>query len=118
PNEIDIFGYYVLRGIDPKKMERIGEIVRDTVFVDKEFPSGFSGDLNYALIAMNQNQQMSDTSEIVAFGIRQQIVLTPPAGLAIYESQESLSMRWNDVKAIDDRITNYLLLRRNKGEEK
>ena len=118
PNETDIFGYYVLRGIDPKNMERIGEIVRDTVFVDKEFPSGFSGDLNYALIAMNQNQQMSDTSEIVGFGIRQRIVLTPPAGLAIYQGQESLSMRWNDVKSIDNRVTNYLLLRRKKGEEK
>jgi hypothetical protein len=118
PNEIDVFGYYVLRGIDPKNMERIGEIVRDTIFVDKEFPPGFSGDLNYALIAMNHNQQMSDTSEIVAFGIRQQIVLTPPAGLAIYQGQESLSMRWNDVKSIDNRVTSYLLLRRKKGEER
>lgn len=118
PNEVDIFGYYVLRGINSMQMERIGEIVRDTVFVDKEFPLDFSGDLNYALIAMNQNQQLSDTSEIVAFGIRQQTTLMPPAGLAIYEYENSLTMRWNDVKAVDHRVSNYLLLRRKKGEEK
>lgn len=118
PNEIDIFGYYVLRGIDPNNMERIGDIVRDTVYIDKNFPSNFSGDLYYALLAMNQNQQLSDTSDVIAFGIRQQLALTPPAGLAVYDGEHGLSMRWNDVKAVDDRVTNYLLLRRKKGEEK
>lgn len=116
-DDLDIFGYYVLRGLTPNTMQIISGVVQDTVYVDSLVSGGFSGQMHYAIQAVNQNQQWSDTSQLVTMDIRQPLVITPPAGLTARKMVSGVSLLWNNVMEVDNNVSSYVVFRRLKGSE-
>lgn len=117
PDELDTYGYYVLRGATPGAMDIISGSVRDTVYVDSLLAKGYSGQVHYAVLAMNQNQQLSDTSQVVTVAVRQPQVLTPPGGVATRVVPGGVYLRWNAVTEVDDRVSGYVVFRREQDTE-
>lgn len=116
PDELDIFGYLVYRGYSPEIMELVSSTVEDNVYVDTLVTPGYSGQLLYAVQALNYNQQYSDTSAIVTVDIRQPAYVTPPAGLSARKVAEGISLHWNNVKEIDDNVMAYVVFRKKAGQ--
>lgn len=116
-DELDLFGYYVLRGTSSKNLEIISHPVQDTVFIDTLIAPGFSGQLHYALQVVNLSQQYSDTSQIVSIAIAQPVVLTPPGGLQTRRTVDGVALQWDHVMDRDDQVTGYVIYRRNAGDE-
>lgn len=114
PDDLDTYGFYVLRGTSPGRMDLISPTVQDTVFVDSLITAGYSGQLHYAVMAMNHQQQLSDTSQLVTVAVQQPQVLTPPGGVAAFDAPEGVHLNWNDVMEIDDRIIAYAIFRREE----
>lgn len=117
PEGLDTYGYYVLRGSTMGNMELISGSVRDTVYVDSLLAKGYSGQMHYAVLAMNQNQQLSDTSQVVTVAVRQPQVLMAPGGLAVRVVPGGVYLRWNAVMELDDRVSGYAVFRRVQGSE-
>ncbi len=117
PDGLDTYGFYVLRGTSPDRMDLISSTVQDTVYLDSVLTAGYSGQLHYAVLAMDQQQQLSDTSQIVTVAVQQPQVLTPPGGLVTLDGPEGVYLTWNDVMEIDDRITGYAVFRRDEASD-
>ncbi len=116
-DELDLFGYYVLRGTSSKNLEIISHPVQDTVFIDSLVAPGFSGQLHYALQVVNLSQQYSDTSHVVSIAMAQPVVLTPPGGIQARRVVDGVTLRWDHVMERDDQVTGYVLYRRAVGDE-
>lgn len=117
PDDLDTYGFYVLRGTSLGRMDLISSTVQDTVFVDSLITAGYSGQLHYAVLAMNYQQQLSDTSQVVTVAVQQPQVLTAPGGLVPFDAPEGVHLTWNDVMEIDDRVTAYAIFRREEADD-
>lgn len=117
PDGLDTYGFFVLRGPSPDRMEIISSSVQDTVYVDSLLMPAYSGQLHYAVLAMSHTQVLSDTSQLVTVAVRQPQVLTPPGGLTSRQSAEGIHLSWNNVMEIDDRVTGYAIFRRNQESD-
>ena len=116
-DELDVYGYYVLRGVNANSMEVITDAIQDTVYVDTLVSKGFSGQYLYAIQAMNQNQQLSDTSDYVSADIRQPLMVTPPGGVSTRQVAEGIYLTWNNVMEVDDNVSSYVVFRKKKGDK-
>lgn len=115
-DELDLFGYYVLRGTSSENLEIISQPVKDTVFIDSLIDPGFSGQLHYALQSVNLSQQYSDTSQVVSTAIAQPVVLTPPGGLQTRRTVDGVALQWDHVMERDEQVTGYVVYRRQPNE--
>lgn len=116
--ELNLFGYYILRGTSRKDMAVISSAVQAHTFLDTSIAPGFSGQLQYALQAISLNQQVSDTSEIVSVSVQRPVNLSPPGGLEARWADDAIVLNWDDVIQRDDKVDGYMLYRKKSdGEE-
>lgn len=115
-DELDIFGYYVLRGMSKDNMEIASGLIEDIRYIDTLVTPGYSGQILYAVQAVNYNQQLGDTSDIVVVDVRQRAYVTAPAGLSARKVGEGVSLSWNNVKEVDDNVMAYAVFRKEAGE--
>ncbi|WP_188753374.1 fibronectin type III domain-containing protein [Parapedobacter defluvii] len=116
-DELDLFGYYVLRGTSATNMEVISSPVQDTVFVDTTFSVQQAGQLHYALQSINLHQVVSDTSEVASVTLRQPVVLTAPGGIQARHTVDGTSLQWDNVMLRDDNVAGFVVYRRKEGDE-
>lgn len=115
-DELDVFGYFVLRGLSKNQMDVVSSVVKDITYIDTLQLDGFSGQYLYAIQAINHNQQLSDTSDLVVVNIRQPSYVTAPAGLAARKVVEGIALTWNNVKEVDDNVVAYVVFRKVADE--
>lgn len=115
-DELDIYGYTVLRGYSADNLEVIETGVQENTYVDTLISKGYSGPVIYAIQAMNHNQMVSDTSDLISLQVRQAGYVTPPAGLSSKVTHAGVLLRWNDVSRTDDDIAGYVVFRRAVSE--
>lgn len=116
--ELNLFGYYVLRGTSDKDMEVIANAVQEHSFVDTLMIPGYSGQLHYAVQAISQNQMVSDRSELVSIAVKQAVHLNPPGGLQARKADVGVMLNWENAMQRDDRILGYIVYRKLKNETK
>lgn len=116
-DELDLFGYYVLRGTSADNMEVISAPVQDTVFVDTTFSAQRAGQLHYALQAINLHQSVSDTSEVTSVTVRQPVVLMAPGGVQVRRTADGASLQWDNAMLRDDQIVGFVLYRRQETDK-
>jgi len=118
PNpELNIFGYYVLRGTSLNNMKVIDGPIKRHHYTDSTFSKSYSGQYTYALQVLNNGQKMSDTSAAVSVSIRQATILLSPGGVHARRVPEGISLEWENTRIKDNSIIGYILYRREKGEE-
>src|SRR5690606_30705599 len=110
--ELNLFGYYVLRGPNPQNMSIISDAIQDTLFVDTLLESGFTGQMHYAVQSMDMAQQLSDTSSLTSVFIRQPVTLSAPNGLLAVEDVGGVWLEWDHVAIRDHRIYGYYVYRK------
>lgn len=110
--ELNLFGYYVLRGTSPRDMAVISAAVQANTYLDTSITPGFSGQLQYAVQAISLNQQVSDTSAVASVSILRPVNLTPAGGLAARWQDGSVALNWDDVMQRDDKVDGYLVYRK------
>lgn len=115
--ELNLFGYYVLRGASPQYMEVISPVVQDTVYVDSLKNLNPGDTYLYALAARDLNMKWSDTSEPVAVICPVNEVVTAPSGLSARYTEHGVRLFWNDVSLVDEKVTGYMIYKRKKGDE-
>lgn len=118
PNaELNIFGYYILRGTSAVNLQVISSAIRDTVFIDslKALNSGIT--YLYAIAAMDMDMHWSDTSAPVAMQSPLANLATAPGGIQARASAQGVRLKWNDVSIADASVTGYMVYRRKKGEQ-
>lgn len=115
-DELDIYGYTILRGYSADNLEVIGTGVQENTYVDTLISKGYSGPVIYAVQAMNHNQMVSDTSDLISLQVRQAGYVTPPAGLSSKKTHAGVLLRWNDVTRTDDDVAGYVIFRRAVSE--
>lgn len=116
-DELDLFGYYVLRGTSAANMEVISAPVQDTLFVDTTFFAQRAGQLHYALQAINLHQSVSDTSEVASVVLRQPVVLMAPGGIQVRRTVDGALLQWDNPMQRDDQVVGFVLYRRQSGEK-
>lgn len=116
-DELNLFGYYVLRGPNPQNMSIISDAIQDTLFVDTLLESGFTGQMHYAVQSMDMAQQLSDTSSLTSVFIRQPVTLSAPNGLLAVEDVGGVWLEWDHVAIRDHRIYGYYVYRKELEEE-
>ncbi|RBP34405.1 fibronectin type 3 domain-containing protein [Oceanihabitans sediminis] len=117
PNpELNIFGYYVLRGTSLNNMKVINGPIKSHHYIDSTFSKSYSGQYTYALQVLNNGQKMSDTSKVVSVSIRQATVLLSPGGVQARRVPEGIHLEWENTRIKDNSIVGYILYRREKGE--
>ncbi len=116
-DELNLFGYYVLRGTSAANLGVISQPIQDTVFVDSLFAPGFSGQLHYAVQVVDLSQNVSDTSALASVTITQPVILTPVGGIQSRRTVDGVTLHWDDARQHDNLVEGYLLYRRTEGEE-
>ncbi|MDR7131806.1 hypothetical protein J2X69_004171 [Algoriphagus sp. 4150] len=116
-DELNLFGYYVLRGTSAANLGVISQPIQDTVFVDSLFAPGFSGQLHYAVQVVDLSQNVSDTSALASVTITQPVILTPVGGIQSRRTVDGVVLQWEDVLQRDNIVEGYFLYRRIEGEE-
>lgn len=116
-DELNLFGYYVLRGPNPQNMSIISAAVQDTLFVDTLLDKGFTGQMHYAVLSMDMAQQLSDTSSLASVFIRQPVTLSAPNGLLAVEDVGGVWLEWDHVAMRDHRIYGYYIYRKELEDE-
>lgn len=114
--ELNLFGYYVLRGTSDNDMEVISAPIQDLNYIDTAIFPGYSGQLHYAVQAISLNQQVSEISEIASLAVRQPVNLNPPGGLQSRRSDIGIVLEWEDVMRRDSRVEGYMLYRKIKND--
>lgn len=113
-DELDLFGYYVLRGTSLKDMEVLSLPVQNTSFLDTAITPGFSGQLHYAVQAINLKQSVGDTSQVASVFLRQAVVLMPPGGLGARRDATGVVLQWDDVMRRDDKVEGFVVYRQDE----
>lgn len=116
-DELNLFGYYVLRGPSAANLEVISQPVQDTVFIDSLFSPGFSGQLHYAIQVVDLSQRISDTSDVVSVAISQPVVLTAPGGLQARRYVERVALQWENTMLRDDAVEGFAIYRRTTDSD-
>lgn len=118
PNpELNIFGYYIYRGVSKKNMDMIAEPIKGYNYVDSAFIKNYSGQYVYAIQVMDNGQNMSDTSEVASVFIRQPIVLASPGGLQAKDMAEGIELRWENTRNHDHQVIGFIVFRKEKGAQ-
>ncbi|MEC3881308.1 fibronectin type III domain-containing protein [Parapedobacter sp. 10938] len=118
PNpELNIFGYYVLRGTSTDNLQVVAGPVKSHQYTDSAFSASYSGQYVYALQVMNSGQEMSDTSSVASVSIRQPVTLLAPGGMQASHQPEGIGLQWENTRTQDNTITGYILYRREKGSQ-
>lgn len=112
-DELDLFGYYVLRGTSRADLEVITLPVQDTVFLDTTFAPGYSGQLHYAVQAITLNQAVGDTSALASVAVRQATVLMPPGGVQARRTVDGVALEWENVLLRDDKVEGFAVYRQS-----
>lgn len=116
PNpELNIFGYYVLRGTSAENLQVVAGPVKSHQYTDTAFSASYSGQYVYALQVMNSGQEMSDTSAVASVSIRQPVTLLAPGGIQVSNRPEGIGLQWENTRTQDNTIIGYILYRREKG---
>lgn len=115
-DELNLFGYFVLRGTSASNLEIVSRPVKDTVYIDSTFSPGFSGQLQYAVQVMNLSQAMSDTSEIASVTLRQPVVLSAPGGIQSKRTVDGVALQWEQTSDRDNNVQGYILYRRSSSD--
>lgn len=119
PNpDLNLFGFFVLRGTTLKNLQVVAGPVKEHQFVDTAIAAGYNGQYVYALQVMDQAQNMSDTSAAMAISVRQPAVIFSPNNLqARREAGEAVYLRWENTRSKDNTIVGYMIYRRKQGED-
>lgn len=118
PNpELNIFGYYVLRGTSTENLQVVAGPVKSHQYTDTTFSASYSGQYVYALQVMNSGQEMSDTSSVASVSIRQPVTLLAPGGMQVSNQPEGVGLQWEHTRTQDNSIVGYILYRRESGAQ-
>ena len=115
-SELNLFGYYVLRGPSKQSMSVVSPAIQDTVFIDSLIPQNFTGQMHYAIQSMDMAQQVSDTSAVASIFIRQPVLLNAPTGIHAARVSGGVAVEWEDAARRDEKIYGYHLYRKPVGE--
>lgn len=115
-SELNLFGYYVMRGPSRQSMSVISPVIKDTVFIDSLIPRYFTGQMHYAIQSMDMAQQLSDTSAVASIFIRQPVLLIAPSGIHAARVSDGVALEWEDAARRDEKIYGYHLYRKPVGE--
>ncbi|RYY61916.1 MAG: hypothetical protein EOO05_04730 [Chitinophagaceae bacterium] len=115
--ELDIFAYYVLRGTSGTNMEIVSPAVMDTTWLDST--AALSGRTNYVygVLAMNNSQLKSATSNTAGISPARGEFIQAPAGITIRPSGSNVLLSWPDIGRNDAAIAGYILYRKKTGEK-
>ena len=118
PNtDLDVFGYYILRGTARNKMEVISPPLRDTMYIDslKGLNSGVT--YLYAVAAVSMNMTWGDTSTTVGIQSPNAKLLTAPGGIQARATATGIRLSFDDVHPADPAVSGYVVYRRKKGDQ-
>lgn len=115
--EIDIFGYYVLRGTSSTNMEIVSPIVKDTFWIDST--TNLSGRTNYvySLLAMNNNQVRSGLANSVGIRPERGGFIQSPSGISFRRTGKQVTLSWQDVQKENASVAGYILYRKKATEK-
>lgn len=116
-SELNLFAYYVLRGHHPDALQIVSGAIQDTVYIDTAFSSNYSGQLHYAVQAMDMAQQWSDTSNFASIHVDQFLLIPAPGGIQSSHGAVGARLQWEDSRVRDTRITGFHMYRRQENEE-
>ncbi len=118
PNsDLDVFGYYVLRGTARNKMEVISPPLRDTMYIDslKDLNAGMT--YLYAVAPVSMNMTWGDTSIAVGIQSPNAKLLTSPGGIQARATATGIRLNFDDVHAANPAVSGYVIYRRKKGDQ-
>lgn len=115
-NNLNLFGYYVLRGTSPQNLEVISPPVQDTVYIDSLKALDPGSTYLYALVSMDLNMQRSDTTETLTMICPVNEMVTAPAGLSARYAEYGVRLFWNNVAQTDEKVIGYIAYKRKKGD--
>lgn len=119
PNtELNLFGYYILRGTSRQNLSVIAGPVKDYSFIDSTISPKHNGRYVYALQLMDNGQNMSDTSEAISVNVMQPVVLTSPGGITGERLREGVRLQWDNTRNMDNTIIGYMLYRRTNETDR
>jgi len=119
PNsELNLHGYYVLRGTSKRNLRLLAGPIRDYKYVDSTLAKGYTGQYTYALQVMDTDQNFSDTSAVASIFVKDAVTITSPGGINARRSGENINIDWENTRIKDNTIIGYMLYRRKQGTEK
>ncbi len=115
--ELDIFGYYVLRGTSSNSLEIVSPVIKDTSWVDST--ANLSGRINYvySVLAMNNNQVRSDVANTVGIRPDRGGFIQAPSGISARTEGSNVVLTWPDVQKNNAAIAGYVIYRKKSTEK-
>src|SRR5690606_31635972 len=114
---LNLFGYYVLRGTSRQNLEVISPPVQDTVYIDSLKNLSPGNTYLYALATRDLNMKWSYTSETVSVVCAINQMVTAPAGISARYTEHGVRLVWNDISLADEKVIGYIIYRRKKEDE-
>lgn len=111
-----LFGYFIYRGISPKKLKLIDGPVKINSYLDSSgFISGGSK-YYYGVIAQNLRQDTSLISELASIIPNRKIEMNFPPEVKFYYANGVLHLYWKDMRQGNNLIESFLLQKKNSKE--
>ena len=111
-----LFGYFIYRGISPKKLRLIDGPVKLNSYLDTSgFISGGSK-YYYGIIAQNLRQDTSLMSELKSIIPNRKIEINFPPEVKFYYANGILHLYWNDMRQGNNLIESFLLQKKKSKE--
>jgi hypothetical protein len=107
------FGFIVYRGLTPKTMSHLGNVVKGTTFTDSSGVFSPKQKYYYTILTQSLSQDTSDFSNIVEFKPILPIVVSPPPFLNFKFVNSTVIFDWIEMREKDNYIGGYVLERKS-----
>ncbi len=110
------FGGYIYRGTTPDDLDLIAGPIQANQFTDSATHLTARNPYYYAVMAQNLRQDTSVLSDVVSIVPDKKIETAAPSTIDFYYFNDTLRVSWNDIRANDNAVDKYLVMR-SKGNE-
>ncbi len=112
PN-LDIYSYFVYRGVTSDSMKIISDALTDTSFIDTSKQLDGRTTYLYGVTAVNYNEMESDFSKLVSIKPDRTVLPPEPFGMTGYVDGPRIRLSWQNMKNFDSAIKGYNIYRRD-----
>ena len=116
-DEPSYFGSFVYRGTSDKNMELIAGPIQGKSFVDTAAHLSARSEYYYTVVNQNYRQDTSDFSVPVRVVPDKKIETAGPANIEFYYVNGVLRVSWNEVRANDNFIESYIVLKKTTKQK-
>lgn len=116
PIDPSFYGAFIYRGTSAKELDLIAGPVKTNTFTDSAENVTGRNEYFYAVVNQNLRQDTSVFSDIVSILPDKKIETSAPSTIDFYYANDTLRISWNDVRANDNAIEKFLVMR-STGKE-